>query len=182
MNSTSAWSSELREIQQGHTEDGQALAEIREDWSHRTRPMHCCGDGGCQTAWAGPSSSTGCLEDCEVRLFGHSSTQLHPCDRSTVERVLTALEERELLPHVLRIREWNVKRRAPTHCFWRGCSSCHHLLLPRWQCVISFRVGGCARDVSRCCPRFQRLPVCHKSFELPDAGDGRFERIADFAD
>ncbi|CAB0037455.1 unnamed protein product [Trichogramma brassicae] len=102
-------SSELREIQQRHTEDGQALAEIREEVAR----LATAAAMGAVNRVAGPSSSTGCLEDCEVRLSGIPA-QLHPCDRSTVERVLTALEERELLPHVLRIREWNVKRRAPT--------------------------------------------------------------------
>ncbi|CAB0042612.1 unnamed protein product [Trichogramma brassicae] len=158
-------SSELREIQQRHTEDGQALAEIREEVAR----LATAAAMGAVNRVAGPSSSTGCLEDCEVRLSGIPA-QLHPCDRSTVERVLTALEERELLPHVLRIREWNVKRRAPTTA--SGEAAAPSSSPATVACVIRFASAVARETFLAAAPRFQRLPVS-QIFELPDAGDGR---------
>ncbi|CAB0029883.1 unnamed protein product [Trichogramma brassicae] len=158
-------SSELREIQQRHTEDGQALAEIREEVAR----LAIAAVTGAVNRVAGPPSSTGCLEDCEVRLSSIPA-QLHPCDRSTVERVLTALEERELLPHVLRIREWNVKRHAPTTA--SGEAAAPSSSPATVACVIRFALAVARETFLAAAPRFQRLPVL-QIFELPDAGDGR---------
>ncbi|CAB0037997.1 unnamed protein product [Trichogramma brassicae] len=98
-------SSEVKELQ--HTCSEQALVDIRGEVARLASAV------GTIAAASGPTLvSPRCFDNCEVRLSGFPP-QLNPCDRPTVERVLAALEEVELLPHVIHIRQWNPKRRAP---------------------------------------------------------------------
>uniref|UniRef100_A0ABD2XRB6 Uncharacterized protein n=2 Tax=Trichogramma kaykai TaxID=54128 RepID=A0ABD2XRB6_9HYME len=156
-------SNELSELQRQHTECGQAIAGVREEVAR----LAATAATGAVPNMARPVSAN-CFEDCEVRLSGIPA-QLYPCDRSTVERVLAALEERELLPHVLNIREWNVKRRAPTTA--PGGAAAQAPAPTTVACVIRFASAGARETFLSAAPRFQRLPVS-QIFELPDAGDG----------
>ncbi|CAB0037299.1 unnamed protein product [Trichogramma brassicae] len=157
-------SNEIKELQHQHACSEQALVDIRGEVVRLASAV------GTIAAASGPTLvSPRCFDNCEVRLSGFPP-QLNPCDRSTVERVLVALEEVELLPHVIHIRQWNPKRRAPDA--EPGPTDAPSSSSDAVACVFRFVSAAARETFLAAAPRFQSLPVS-QIFGLPDVGDGR---------
>ncbi|CAB0037087.1 unnamed protein product [Trichogramma brassicae] len=157
-------SNEIKELQHQHACSEQALVDIRGEVARLASAV------GTIAAASGPTLvSPRCFDNCEVRLSGFPP-QLNPCDRSTVERVLVALEEVELLPHVIHIRQWNPKRRAPDA--EPGPTDAPSSSSDAVACVLRFVSVAACETFLAAAPRFQSLPVS-QIFGLPDVGDGR---------
>uniref|UniRef100_A0ABD2X0N4 Uncharacterized protein n=1 Tax=Trichogramma kaykai TaxID=54128 RepID=A0ABD2X0N4_9HYME len=91
------------ELQQ--KENARALTTLHEEF---TELASAARSAPAATVSAPTSEAANCSDNCEVRLSG-LPPQLNPYDISTVESVLSALGEERLLPHVIRMREWNPK-------------------------------------------------------------------------